>query len=135
MNGTGLQIAAAVMLSVGGSTGFWAVVVKRIRSKDEEERADLERTKQSFAQMQGVIAEVKQQCAACRSEMAEMETKHNEQLGILRRELADVKIALLDRIDVVDEMLPHVTGLPDERVIDLQRTNRAAKIGVLRGFS
>lgn len=63
----------------------------------------------------------------------ELDRVKRDELEPLKRDQAALREALIGRIEVIDELLPHINHLPPEKVRDLQRLNRAERIAAFRG--
>lgn len=79
-----------------------------------------------------VLAEVRRECADCRKQLLASDGKHEREIATVRGELGDVRDALIKRVDVVDELLPYVQGLPPEKMRELRAENQAVKVAVVR---
>jgi hypothetical protein len=72
------------------------------------------------------------ECSSCRREIERLK---REEIEPLKRDNAAMKEALLDRIEALDEILPYITSLPEEKIRELRSANRAHRQAVFRTFS
>lgn len=130
-----LLIPAAVSLC---GTGIGVAILNGVFSRDGR-RADAARTAGEdqarrheiwFDEAKDAYARVSKECASCRTELREADERHRREMDTLRRELGEVKDALLKRIDAVDELLPYVQGLPEEKMRDIRTANRVVRMAV-----
>ncbi|OBG71319.1 MULTISPECIES: hypothetical protein [unclassified Mycobacterium] len=75
----------------------------------------------------------KAECAACKKELKEAKDEHEAELSKLQREMAEIRDALNKRLDAIDEMLPYVQGMPEDKMAEIRAANRAARLAVWRG--
>lgn len=130
-----LLISAAVSLC---GTGIGVALLQGVFSRDGR-RADAARTAGEdqarrheiwFDEAKDAYARVSKECADCREELRNTEERHRTEIATLRRELGEVKDALIQRVDAVDELLPYVQGLPDEKMHDIRAANRVVRMAV-----
>lgn len=126
----GAGIVVAIVQAVFSYRG------KRAEAAQTESETWMKESKEAFA-------EIKQQCADCKSElatakqehrdeMAAIRQQHRDEMAAMRNELGDFKMALIKRTDVVDELLPYVDGLPEDKLRELRRENQAVKFAIIR---
>lgn len=130
-----LLISAA--MSVCG-TGIGVAILNGLFTRDGR-RADAANTAAEaqalqhetwFDEAKDAYARVSRECADCRTELRNTEERHRVEIDKLRRELGEVKGALIKRVDAVDELLPYVQGLPEEKMHDIRASNRAVRLAV-----
>jgi hypothetical protein len=85
-------------------------------------------SKDAYVRVAGECAACKDELASCKKELADI--RRNE-IEPMKRDNAAIKEALLGRIEVLDEILPY-TNLPDEKIDELRRVNRAQRAAVFR---
>lgn len=125
---------ASGILSGGVGVALINAVFNRGGQRAQTAKAESDTWRQEAAEN---YANVKQQCADCRKDLAAAKREHNDQLRMIRRELADVKAALVKRVDVVDEMLSaqqQNKPLSDERLVELRAENRAVRTAIVRSY-
>lgn len=109
------------------SSGLWPVIVPRIMERKHERRLkEVEQREHDrdewMRESEQAYKRVSRECKSC-----------HDQLETMRRELGVVKDALLNRIEALDEILPYITNLPDDKVRELRSANRAHRQAVFRG--
>jgi molecular chaperone GrpE (heat shock protein) len=65
-----------------------------------------------------------------RDEIDELRRAHDTQMGKLIRELSEVKDALSRQVDIVEELLPNVQGVPESKVREIRSANRAVRVAL-----
>jgi hypothetical protein len=68
--------------------------------------------------------------AECRRELSETKQAHDQAIGRVSREVGELKDALIRRVDVINELLPYVEGLPDDKMREIRAENRAVKMAI-----
>jgi hypothetical protein len=136
---TPTQTFTAAILTAVLTSSAWPVFGPRITAwKNRKRNAELKRhererdqwmreSKEAYRRVQG-------ECKDCYEQLAALRKRHEEEIREIKRELADVKEALLNRIEALDEILPYITSLPDEKVRELRSANRAHRTAVFRTF-
>lgn len=71
--------------------------------------------------------EAEQSYARIKKQLEESDIRHNKEMRKLRGEVGELRDALLKRVDVVDELLPYVQNMPDDKMREIRAANRAAK--------
>lgn len=130
-----LLISTAVSLC---GTGIGVAILNGVFSRDGR-RADAARTAGEdqarrheiwFDEATAAYARVSKECADCRTELHAADERHRAEMATLRRELGEVKDALIKRVDAVDELLPYVQGLPEEKMREIRTANRVVRMAV-----
>lgn len=73
---------------------------------------------------------VDQECKDCKAQLRASDIRHGKEMAKLRREVGELRDALLKRVDVVDELLPYVQDMPDDKMREVRTANRAAKLAL-----
>lgn len=76
---------------------------------------------------------VKKECSDCKQELREAKREHDAEIERLTKELAEIREALLRRLDTVEELLPFVHGMPLDKVTEIRQANRATRNAIWRG--
>lgn len=130
-----LLISAAVSLM---GTGIGVAILNGVFTRDGR-RADTARTQTEdqarkheiwFEEATAAYARVSQECVDCREALRTADERYRGEIETLRRELGEVKDALLKRVDAVDELLPYVQGVPEEKMRDIRAANRVVRMAV-----
>lgn len=143
MNITDLIVKVAT--GVGGLGGLAALILavfsrRKTNADAEDTESGTWRSEAAFT-----LNEVKAQYVDCKKELARnksehhteieaMRREHSREIGVIRRELADVRDALISRADVVDELLPYVQGLPEDKMREMRAANRVVRQAAYRGY-
>jgi uncharacterized protein (DUF3084 family) len=125
---TTLQLLGLVFGGIGGTAGL-AGLIKVLLDHNQA------KNKEWFEEAQKSYARVSEQCDDCQKKLQALEENRAKEIAQMRAELADVKIALMGRTDVVDEILAYVQGVPDEKMTEIRAQNRAARMAVLKSHS
>lgn len=83
-----------------------------------------------FNEAQAAYDRVNKECSECKQELAAAEKRHQTEINQLRREVGDLKDAVISRIDDMNEVLPYVQGMPDDKVREIRAANRAVKMAI-----
>lgn len=127
-----LLIPAAVSLC---GTGIGVAILNGVFSRDGR-RADAAKTQTEaqarqheiwFGEAKDAYARVNRECQDCKRQLRESDRLHDTEMSRLRREVAELRDALIKRVDTVDVLLPYVEGMPDEKMREVRASNRAAK--------
>jgi biopolymer transport protein ExbB/TolQ len=111
---------------------------KRAQARDDQREHDRDVW---MTNSERAYKRVEDECDKCRRELervrrdnaAAIERLKRDEIEPLKRDNAAIKEALLDRIEALDEIIPYITHLPEEKVSELRRVNRAQRTAVLRG--
>lgn len=109
--------------------------LEKIEEQKEKERAHAQAVKEKerdqwMEESKAAYARLEQENEDIRAELSRVK---REELEPLKRDQAALREALIGRIEVIDELLPHINHLAPEKVRDLQRLNRAERIAAFRG--
>jgi hypothetical protein len=135
INLVNLIISAAVSLF---GTGIGVALLQGVFSRDGR-RADAARTQTEaqarrhevwFKEAQVAYDRVSKECSDCRAELRKADEVHRKEIDGVRRDLSEVRDALIKRVDAFDEILPYVQGLPDDKLRELRAANRAVKMAI-----
>lgn len=138
---TPTQTFIAAILSAVLTSSAWPVLGPKIvewknrkqRQQEQQVREDEERRERERDEWMREAAQaykrVQGECSSCRKELERL--KH-EEIEPLKRDNAALKDALLNRIEALDEILPYITNLPEDKVRDLRAANRAHRQAVFR---
>ncbi len=138
---TPTQTFIAAILSAVFTSSAWPyfgpkVVEWKNRKKIEEERQEREAAKRRererdewMRDAKTAYARVQGECSSCRKEIERLK---REEIEPLKRDNAALKEALLNRIEALDEIIPYITNLPEDKVYDLRAANRAHRQAVFR---
>ena len=98
--------------------------------QEHEDEARRERERDEWMrEAQSAYKRVQNECSSCRKELERIK---REEIEPMKRDNAALKDALLNRIEALDEILPYITELPDDKVRDLRAANRAHRQAVFR---
>lgn len=122
-----------LIVALISAPGLWAMFQYLLGRRERERKA-------WFEEAQAAYERLSEDCDRLRTDLRnsdkrrnETEKRHQEELRVVRRDLADVRDALFTRLDAFDEVLPYVQGLSDEKVRELRAANRAVRSAVYRG--
>jgi hypothetical protein len=132
MSSTGSFIGA-IGTAVGSIGGGWAVLRFFMGRREREREAWFVEAQKSYERVSSDCENLRGLLNASEERRTESETRHQRELEMVRRELADVRDALFVRLDAFDEVLPYVQGMPDEKVRELRAANRATRSAAYRG--
>lgn len=102
------------------------------KEREAGERREKERDRW-MRESKEAYSQVKSECRECQAELEAVRKQHAEEIRQIKRELADVKDALLNRIEALDDLIPYITNLSDEKIRELRSANRAHRQAVFRG--
>lgn len=136
---TPTQGFVAAILSAILTSSVWPVfgpkIIAWVNRKKTAEALRQERERDKWMrESKEAYSQVKTECRECQEKLDAVQKKHAEEIRVIKRELADVKEALLDRIEALDEIIPYITNLPDEKVRELRASNRAHRQAAFRTF-
>lgn len=123
-----------------GGGGFAVAIIQSLFSyrgkradaaKAESEAEALDRDTW-FKEAEDVFAKVKKECDDCKTELRQAEERHRVATEKLRLFVTEVRDALIGRADAIDELLPYVQGLPEEKMREIRAANRAVRAAVWR---
>ena len=117
------------------TSGVWPVVVPKLLERKNRKQTEVQERREHerdewMREAQAAYERVQGECAGFRREI---ERLRREEIEPLKRDNAAMKDALLDRIEALDEVLPFITSLPDEKIRELRASNRAHRQAVFRG--
>lgn len=131
-----LTAAAIGMGGLGGAGALIQAIFTRSGARSQAAKTGTEdraiQHKTWFDEAQAAYKLAREQCTDCLNELKAEKVDHAKELAGMRRDLAEVRRALILRADVVDELLPYVQGLPDDKMLELRATNRAVKMAAYR---
>lgn len=127
-----VDYSVTLLVSLLSSAGFWAMVQWFVSRKHRETERETARQRDWFDEAEAAYKRVNDECSDCKKELQKVKDDHLRQLGALRRELSDVKDALVSRADALDELLPYVEGIPDDKIREIRSANRAVRAAVWR---
>lgn len=132
-----IWIPVLVALLTSGGTGVLVNhVFTRGTRKAEKTQVDHEtwfrEAEKSYDRAISECQDCKTRLIAADLRYEEADRRHDEEMASVRTQLADLKDAVVTRADVVDELLPYVQGLPEDKLLELRAANRAVKLAVFR---
>lgn len=83
-----------------------------------------------FKEAEAAYARVDKECKECKNELHTSNERHDKDMSKIRREVGELREALIKSVDRVDELLPYVQGLPDEKLREHRAANRAVRRAV-----
>lgn len=104
------------------------------KAEEREDEARQEREHDEWMhESKKAYERVSKECGDCHRQLEKLKREHRIELDEVKRELGDVKDALLDSIQALDDVLPHITTLPEATVAELRKKNRARRQAAFRG--
>lgn len=103
---------------------------KRAEAAKAETEADALEHDTWFKEANAAYARVDKECKECKTQLRESDERHGKEIGKLRREVGELRDALIKSVDRVDELLPYVQDLPDDKMRELRAANRAVRRAV-----
>ncbi|MDP7703163.1 hypothetical protein [Mycobacterium sp. TY815] len=126
----GAGIVVAIVQAVFSYRG------KRAEAARTESETWISESREAFQRLEDQCDDCKKELAKAkrehRDEMASIRQQHTDEINAMREVLVDFKMALIKRTDVVDELLPYVDGLPEDKLREFRRENQAVKFAIIR---